>query len=239
MRRLIIAACLILLPAGGIWARPVPTADLENIVQKTYAAWNVPGATVVIVKDGKTIFAKGYGVRSLASQRPVDLQTSFYLASVTKTFTSAAIQMLADERKLDVDQPAAKYLREFAASSNPRLHEVTVRDLLTHRTGFPRTDLLMFGNYSNSAILQRLGQVKPMAANRERFTYQNQMYLALSELGNRTSGSSWTNFVESRILKPLGMTSSNARGLGSFGIGQFRRPARIYRRQDGSTLVRA
>jgi CubicO group peptidase (beta-lactamase class C family) len=173
---------------------------------------------VAVVKDGQIIFAKGYGIRAVGASEPVDEHTPFYIASATKTFTLAAIGLLADSGKLRLDDPVTKYLPTFAlGDETSRL--LTVRDLVSHRTGYPRADLLMFAGLDADAILGRMAKLAPVAPIRARFTYQNQMYLALSQIVSKVSGQTYADFVSSRLLAPLQMTDSNATGLAAVARG--------------------
>jgi len=183
------------------------SVNVGSIADRVYSAWDVPAASIAIVKDGQVVLSNGYGGAT-------DDLTSFYIASVTKTFTVAALGMLADEGKLRIDDPVTKYLPEFATADPALTSQLTVRDLMAHRTGLPRADLLMFSGLSDPAVIGRLKGLAPVAPLRTRLTYQNQMYLALGEIVARLSGKPWSQFVSERVLTPLGMTHSSATGLG-------------------------
>lgn len=187
-------------------AAPTP-AGIASVVTSVFNAWDVPAAAVAVVKDGQIVLSKGFGGAT-------DDLTSFYTASVTKTFTVAALGMLADEGKLRIDDPVVKYLPEFATADSTLSAQLTVRDLMSHRTGLPRADLLMFSGLSDSEVIGRLKGLAPVAPVRTRLTYQNQMYLALGEIVARLSGRPWSQFISDRLLTPLGMTHSSATGLG-------------------------
>lgn len=182
-------------------------SDIASLVGNVFNAWDVPAAAVAVVKDGQIVLSKGYGGAT-------DDGTSFYTASVTKTFTVAALGMLADEGKLRIDDPVVKYLPEFATADPTLSAQLTVRDLMAHRTGLPRADLLMFSGLSDNEVIGRLRGLAPTAPVRTRLTYQNQMYLALGEIVSRLSGKTWAQFVTDRVLTPLGMAHSSATGLG-------------------------
>jgi CubicO group peptidase (beta-lactamase class C family) len=219
MTRLTTAALLILLALVPVIQAqspaPTPTAAaLDAAVSATVRAWNVPGVAVAVVRDGRVVLSRGFGVQRAGESATVDDATAFYTASITKTFTVTALGMLADAGKLRIDDPVGKYLPEFGVADPDTTRLATVRDLMAHRTGLPRADLLMFSGLSNDEVLTRLKRVPSAAPLRTRFTYQNQMYLALGELTARLSGSSWQSTVESGILSRLGMTDSNAAGLG-------------------------
>ena len=215
IRLIALVVCLIAaLPvATGTQAPAAPTpAGIASVVTNVFNAWDVPAAAVAVVKDGQIVLSKGFGGAT-------DDLTSFYTASVTKTFTVAALGMLADEGKLRIDDPVVKYLPEFATADPALSAQLTVRDLMAHRTGLPRADLLMFSGLSDAEVIGRLKGIAPIAPVRTRLTYQNQMYLALGEIVARLSGKPWSQFITERVLTPLGMTHSSATGLGHAPTG--------------------
>ena len=151
-------ACLLSLPALAQTASPV-TAPLDvtavdAVVVRTLQAFDVPGLAVAVVKDGQVVLAKGYGVRSLATQEPVDANTLFGIASCTKAFTAAALGLLVDEGKLRWDDKVTKYLPEFQMYDPYVTAEFTVRDLLTHRSGLGRGagDLMLFPDSTDFTV---------------------------------------------------------------------------------------
>lgn len=208
-RLIALGVCLCLAwPAGAASQSAAPSpAVIASTVAGIFKAWDVPSAAVTVVKDGEVVLATGFG-------EATSELTSFYTASVTKTFTVAALGMLAEEGKLRIDDPVVKYLPEFATGDAALTTQLTVRDLMAHRTGLPRADLLMFSGFSDAEVIKRLKGVLPIAPLRTRLTYQNQMYLALGEIIARLSGKPWSQFVTDRILTPLGMSHSSATGLG-------------------------
>jgi CubicO group peptidase (beta-lactamase class C family) len=189
--------------------------SLDARIQSLHAAFDAPGVAVAIVRDGRVILTRGYGVRDLRSPEPVDERTRFYLGSVSKSFTVLAIGLLADQGKLRVDDPVTRHLPGFRAGDSLLTRQITIRDLLAHRTGLPRADLLMLGGYGPSETLDRLGGLQPIAPLRTRLTYQNQMYLAAGEIVSAISGRPYADFVEERLLRPMGMLASDARGIGA------------------------
>jgi CubicO group peptidase (beta-lactamase class C family) len=210
---------LILSGRGGDAQAPPATgcpdpAALDAYFTQAARDWTVPGFAVAIVKDDRVVLVRGYGVREVGASAPVDEHTVFYTGSVTKQFTVAALALLAGDGKLRIDDQVTKYLPSFALVDPSLTGQVTVRDLLAHRTGLPRADLLMFGGYEPLEIMRRLRFVKPIAPLRTQFTYQNQMYLVAGELIPALAGRSWSDFLEERLLKPIGMTDGNARGFG-------------------------
>ncbi len=184
-------------------------AEIDAYAEKTRAEWNVPGVAVAIVKDDKVIFAKGYGVRDINKPDKVDADTLFAIASNSKAFTAASIAMLIADKKIGGwDDKVSKYLPEFQMYDPWVTNELTIRDLLSHRSGLDTFsgDLLWYDTtYSADEILRRVRYLKPTSSFRTKYGYQNLMFLAAGRVVERASGMPWAKFVEERILKPLGM----------------------------------
>ncbi|MCA1573520.1 MAG: serine hydrolase, partial [Acidobacteria bacterium] len=172
--------------------------------------WEVPGLSIAIVKNDQVVFVKGYGVRKLGDPTPVNERTLFAIGSSSKAFTAASVAMLVDEGKLKWDDPVTKYLPVFELYDPYVTRELTVRDLLSHRSGLERGDLLWYGTeYDRDEILRRTRYLKPTWSLRSTFGYQNLMFLAAGQLIAKVSGKSWDEFIRQRIFTPLGMTASN------------------------------
>jgi len=167
----------------------------------------VPGLAVAVVKDGRVLLAKGYGVRELGRPERVDADTLFAAASTTKAMTAAAIGMLVDDGKLAWDDPVRKFVPELELHDAELADSLTVRDLLTHHTGLPNTDYLWYSNDGGwKAILARLSRVERSASTRSRFEYQNVMYGLAGDVVGRVAGMPWEELVRQRIFAPLGMS---------------------------------
>jgi CubicO group peptidase (beta-lactamase class C family) len=194
-------------PARGQEAR---LEGLDDYVNKAIREWQVPGLAIAIIKDDRIVLAKGYGVRKLGDAAPVNERTLFAIGSSSKAFTSAAIAILVDEGKLKWDDPVTKYLPGFELYDPYVTRELTVRDLLSHRSGLERGDLLWYGTeYDRDEILRRTRYLKPTWSLRSTFGYQNLMFLAAGQLVARVGGKSWDDFIRQRIFVPLTMTASN------------------------------
>ncbi|GIU80991.1 MAG: serine hydrolase [Acidobacteria bacterium] len=184
-------------------------AEIDNYIQQTQADWNVPGIAVAIVKDGKTIFAKGYGVRELGKPEKVDENTLFAIASNSKAFTTAALAILIDEGKISGwDEKVSTYLPEFQLFDPYATRELTIRDLVCHRSGLDTFsgDLLWYETtYTPDEILRRVRYLKPVSSFRSKYGYQNLMYIAAGRIIEKVSGKSWGEFIKERILLPLGI----------------------------------
>ena len=183
--------------------------EIDAYTEKTRAEWNVPGIAVAIVKDDKVVFAKGYGVREFGKTERVDENTLFAIASNSKAFTTASLAILVDEKKLNWDDKVVKYLPEFQLYNPYVTSELTVRDLVSHRSGLDTFsgDLLWYEtNYNDDEILRRVRFLKPKSSFRSQFGYQNLMFIAAGKVIERVSGKTWSQFVGEKILTPLGMT---------------------------------
>jgi len=177
--------------------------------------FDVPGIAVAVVKDDKVILSKGYGVRSLNTKQRVDSNTLFGIASNSKAFTTAALGILIDEKKLTWDDKVIDYIPEFKLYSPYVTEEFTIRDLLTHRSGLGlgAGDLMIWpgsNNFTIKDIIHNLRYLKPVSGFRTKYDYDNLMYIVAGEVIARVSGMSWEDFIENRIMGPLGMTGSAA-----------------------------
>jgi CubicO group peptidase (beta-lactamase class C family) len=172
--------------------------------------WEVPGVAIAIVKDDKIVMAKGYGTRELGKSLPVDERTLFAIGSSSKAFTAAGIAMLVDEGRVKWDDPVTKHLPGFQLFDPYATRELTVSDLLTHRSGLTRGDMLWYASDKDRAeILQRIRYLKPSWSLRARFGYQNVMFLAAGEIIASLSKKTWDDFTRERIFVPLGMKDSS------------------------------
>ncbi|MBI2835084.1 MAG: serine hydrolase [Acidobacteria bacterium] len=186
-----------------------PLDRLDPYARQAAEDWKVPGLAVVVVKDGRVAFEKGYGVRELGKPELVDEHTLFAIGSTTKAMTAAAVGMLVDEGKLKWDDRVITHLRRFELYDPVMTREVTLRDLLTHRAGLGTADFLWYGQEtSTKEILRRLRFLRPETSMRSHFTYQNIMYAAAGEVVAEASGMRWEQFIRARILQPLGMTDT-------------------------------
>ena len=205
--------CLIViafLAAGYVSAQKEKLAGFEEYAEKAMRDWEVPGMAIAVVKDDKIVFSKGFGVKKLGETSPVDERTLFAIGSSSKAFTAATIALLVDEGKLKWDDPVAKYLPDFETYDPYVTRELTIRDLLTHRSGLERGDFLWYGTEnSRDEILRRTRFIKPTWSLRSTFGYQNLMYLAAGQIVAKVTGQSWDDFVAARIFTPLGMSASS------------------------------
>lgn len=201
--------CLFALVVAGR-AQAVDQAALDRIMSEALKSWDVPGAAIVVVRGEEVVYVKGFGVRSISGGEPVTPETLFAIGSTSKAFTTAAMAVLADEGKMSWDDPVRKHLPGFRLADPLASENVTIRDIVTHRTGLIRHDLLWYGSpWSRDEIVQRIGMVPLSYPIRTNFQYQNIMFLAAGQAVGRTSGSTWEEFVKSRLFEPLGMKTAN------------------------------
>jgi CubicO group peptidase (beta-lactamase class C family) len=212
-RSAIALAALILVGVVEAQSPTTPPADLDAYVASSMKTFNVPGMAVAIVKDGKIIVAKGYGVRKLGEPTPVDEFTLFGIGSNTKAFTTAALATLIDEGKLSWDDPVYQRLPGFVMYDPYASHEMTIRDLLTHRSGMGlgEGDLLFWPHtkYTRKEIIYKLRFMKPASSFRSHYAYDNLLYMTAGQIIPAVTGTSWDDYIRQRIFTPLGMTHSN------------------------------
>lgn len=200
-------------PAPAIAAiAPASAYDLEQDVTRTMKAFDVPGIAIAVVKDGQVIAARGFGVRKLGEPAKVDGKTLFEIASNSKAFTAAALAMLVDEGKLKWDDPVVKHLPDFQMYDAYVTREMTVRDLLTHRSGLGlgAGDLLWWPttNFSTDEIIEKLRYIRPATSFRSSYAYDNLLYIVAGKIIAQKSGKSWGDTVRERILTPVGMSTT-------------------------------
>jgi CubicO group peptidase (beta-lactamase class C family) len=186
--------------------------SLESEVNRTMKAFDVPGIAIAVVKDGKVVAAQGFGVRKLGEPAKVDARTLFEIASNSKAFTAASLAMLVDEGKLKWDDPVTKHLPDFQMYDAYVTHEMTVRDLLTHRSGLGlgAGDLLWWPttNFSTDEIIHKLRYIAPSTSFRSSYAYDNLLYIVAGKIVASKSGKTWGETVRERILNPVGMTGT-------------------------------
>jgi len=208
MRRMLFVV-LLALAAPAVRTQPAPLAGLNEYIAKAVDAWRIPGLAVAVVKDGRVVFAHGYGVRELGKSAPVDTHTLFAIGSTTKAMTAALVAMLVDEKKVEWDAPVTRYLPWFQLKDPAATRELMVRDLLTHRAGLGNADYLWYGqSNSTDEILHRVRLIDPAYPVRSNFIYQNIMYAAAGAVIEAASGKPWANMLKTRLLEPLGMTET-------------------------------
>ena len=183
-------------------------ARLDAYINRAIGDWSIPGLAVAVVKDGEPVLMKGYGTRAVGDKTPVDEHTLFAIASNTKAFLTASLGMLVEEEKLGWDDPVRQHLPYFELYDPWVTNEMRVRDLLCHRSGLGEYsgDLIWYGtNYSAEETVRRARHLRPAGSFRAYYGYNNIMFMAAGELFPALAGRTWAEFIDRRILTPLGM----------------------------------
>ena|SRR5664280_704462 len=181
----------------------------DSYMEKILKDWNIAGAGVGIVYKDKLVFAKGYGYREYEQKLPVTPKTLFQIASNTKLFTTVSIGMLVDQGKLDWDKPVRNYVPSLEFYNNDLNNSVTIRDMLSHRTGISRHDLIWYkSDFSRKELFERLKYLEPSQPLRQGFLYNNLMYVGAGYIIELLSSKTWETFVQENILNPLEMKST-------------------------------
>jgi CubicO group peptidase (beta-lactamase class C family) len=214
------------------WA--APPADLDAHVNAVIREQGVPGMAVTIVEQGKVVHAKGYGVRKLGSNEPVDADTIFPTGSTGKAITTAALAVLVDEGKIGWDDKVIDHMPGFQMYDAWVTREMTIRDLLVHRSGLGlgAGDLMFVprSSLSRAETVRRLRYIKPATSFRSGYAYDNLLYAAAGQLIEDVSGQDWETFVRERVLKPAGMRTSTTRDADRFATANRVQP---HARMDG------
>jgi CubicO group peptidase (beta-lactamase class C family) len=211
--RLILALTFVALLAGRLFAQSGAPPGLDADVGRAMKTFDVPGMSIAIVKDGKLVLAKGYGVRKLGDPAAVDENTLFGIGSNTKAFTTAALATLVDSGKISWDDRVYDRLPGFQMYDPYVSHELTIRDLLTHRSGMGlgEGDLLFWPHttYTRDDIIYRLRFMKPASSFRSKYAYDNLLYMTAGQIVPAVTGKPWEDYVREKILLPLGMKTTN------------------------------
>jgi CubicO group peptidase (beta-lactamase class C family) len=204
---LVLALCAAPAPARAAEFDPKPIAAA---VEKMLDATGAPGCAVAVVRDGEVVYLQGFGVREKGKPEKVTPDTVFPIASCSKAFTATALAALADDGKLRWDDKVRDHLDSFRLADELADRDVTVRDLLCHRTGMPRHDVLWAGRDTDTAeVIRRWGQARPSTSFRSKWEYANVPFTAAGVVAGRLDGSDWAGAVKTRILQPLGMDHSS------------------------------
>lgn len=183
--------------------------DLDAYMAKAIEDWNAPGIGVGVVKGDELVFAKGYGFRDYGNKLPFTPGTLFQIASNTKLFTAVAAGLLVEEGKLTWDQPVRDAVPAIRFHDNHLNNHVTLRDMLAHRTGITRHDMIWYkSDFTRRELFERVRLLEPREPMRQTFLYNNLMYAAVGYLIELLTGRTWEEFVRERILAPLGMTKA-------------------------------
>ena len=204
--RLFVSLLVVSLPLA---AQRVDTAAIDRLAARTMEAWRLPGMAVAVVKDDRVIYAKGFGVREIETDAAVTADTLFQIASTSKAFTTTAMAMLVDQKKMSWDDAVREHIPYFRLSDPCADSLVTLRDIVSHRTGLKRHDELWdYTTWSREEVVRRAGSVDLNRPFRTTYQYQNIMFMAAGEAVASAAGMPWEQFVSERIFTPLGMKNS-------------------------------
>ncbi|CCH54613.1 beta-lactamase [Fibrisoma limi BUZ 3] len=216
------------------------TDSLDTYIKRGMADWQIPGLAIAIVKDGKVVVSKGYGVREVGKTDPVDENTLFLIASNTKLFTGTALAKLEDDKKLSLNDKVTKFFPDYKLYDPAATQLVTVRDLLCHRLGtktFQGDFTFWDTNLSRQEVINRMRLLKPPGQFRQDYGYCNSGFVTAGEIIPKVAGQSWEQYVESNIVRPLGMTNTYMLTAGAEGRPNIARPYTTSFTLDGK-LVR-
>jgi len=181
-------------------------AEINKILKDNHAA----GVAVAVVEKNKVIFAKGFGYRDVDNKIPVTVNTQFAIGSCTKAFTASVIGILQKEKSISFDKPITTYLPDLKFYSSDLTNHITLRDMMSHRTGLPRHDLSWYIDPdTRENLVKRIQYMEPSAELRQVWQYNNFMYLLQGVLAEKLTGKSWESNVDSKIFSKIGMTNSN------------------------------
>ena len=187
-------------------------ADFDQYASKARADWKIPGMAVGIVRDGKLIFTKGFGVKTLGGSDPVTTNTVFQIGSTSKAFTATLAAMLVDEGKFKWDDKVADHLADFRMYDPWVTREFQVVDLMAQRSGMPpyAADALYVFGFDRPYVKQALRHIKPVTSFRTQYAYQNGLWLVAADLIEKYTGKTWEQALQQRLFNPLGMSGSSA-----------------------------
>ncbi|MBO9199854.1 MULTISPECIES: serine hydrolase [Niastella] len=207
-----LTGCLFIIT--NMYAQRTPafiTDSLDIYVERALKEWQIPGIAVCVVKDGKVVVMKGYGVKEMGATDRIDENTLFMIGSNTKAFTATALAMLAVDKKLSLDDAVIKWLPDFKMYDPWVTKEANIRDLLSHRLGFAtfQGDFMYWdSDLTPAEVREKFGRVKPLYSYRSRWGYSNAAYLTAGEIIPKVTGKSWAAFLKDSLFIPLGMNNS-------------------------------
>src|SRR5438132_11669892 len=175
--------------------------NFDKLATDTLSAWKIPGLAVAVVQNDRVVYINAFGVKEIGKSGPVTPDTLFEIASTTKAFTATALAMLVDQKKLDWDDPVRKYVDYFHLADPCADSLVTVRDIVSHRTGLSRHDELWdYTDWPREQLVRSMGAVKLSKPFRSAYQYQNIMFALAGEVVASASKTPWETFVRSSIL---------------------------------------
>jgi CubicO group peptidase (beta-lactamase class C family) len=215
MKKLILlfSSVIILSLGNSLFSQGINSAQIDALVTRALESTPSVGIAVAVVKDGELLHSKGYGIKSIDSNKKVDEHTLFAIASNSKAFTAAALSILVDEKKLKWEDKVIDHISEFKMYNDYVTANFTIVDLLTHRSGLGlgAGDLMIFpdgADFTIKDVLNSFQYQKSVSAFRTKYDYDNLLYIVAGEIVARVGGMSWADFIQLRIFEPLGMNNS-------------------------------
>jgi CubicO group peptidase (beta-lactamase class C family) len=218
MKKILLLVFVVFICAGQTYAQHIDRSkfikdSLDYYVNRALTNWRVPGAAVCIVKDGKVVMMKAYGIKELGLADKVDINTLFMIGSNTKAFTATALAMLQAQNKLSLDDKVTKYLPQFKLENKLAGEQAIVRDLLCHRLGLQtfQGDFTFYNtNLSRNEVIEKLGLIKAVYPFRTKWGYTNSAFLTAGQIIPVVTGKPWEIYLKENIFAPLGMTNTLA-----------------------------
>jgi CubicO group peptidase (beta-lactamase class C family) len=216
MRKLLLFSCIFFSLQATAQNDSIPAFvkdSLDKYVSNALTAWDIPGASVCIVKNGKVVLMKGYGVKELNGTDKVDEHTLFMIGSNTKAFTATALAMLDADKKLSLDDNVTKWIPQFKLDNKAAGEQAIIRDMLCHRIGFQtfQGDFTYWtSNLSRAEVIEKMGHIKAKYPFRTRWGYTNAGFVVAGEIIPKASGLQWEDYLKEKIFTPLGMNNTLA-----------------------------
>ena len=211
LRHILVAGLFLNFSPGS--AQDIPSLDREKLdayIEGAMEDWQVPGLGLAVVYKDQVILAKGYGLRNVEEKLPVTEKTLFAIGSSSKAFTATALCKMAQDGLIDLDEPLKTYLPDFALKDEYASQHLTPRDLLCHRSGLPRHDLVWYGSpLGREELFETLKYLEPSASFREVWQYQNLMFMTAGYLVEEVTGETWEQYIQHKFFNPLEMNSAN------------------------------
>lgn len=233
MNKLLYTFTLIFLFFTSIIAQRTPkfiTDSLDHYVNRAMEQWKIPGAAVLVIKDGDIIISKGYGVKEFGTNDRVDENTLFMIGSNTKAFTGTALALLEHEGKLNLEDKVIKYLPDFKMKDSWVTKELNLIDIVSHRMGYEtfQGDFMYWASDLNEdEVIEKFGQLTPKYDFRTRYGYTNAGYAVAGKVIEKISGSTWDEYLKEKILKPLGMNRTTLLSVDFSKVDNIARPHTI------------
>jgi CubicO group peptidase (beta-lactamase class C family) len=224
----LLASCFVSEASLMAQTRGMSEAQIDTLAERAMQVFSIPGMSVGVIKDGKIVHAKGYGVRAVGESGGIDTHTLYPIASMSKTFTAGALAVLVDEGKLRWDDKVIDHLPEFRLADAWETREVSIRDILSHRLGLsPGAGGLMFytsADFSRAELVHNLQYFRQTSPFRAKFVYDNLAFVVAGEVVARIAGESYEDFVDEHVLEPAGMSECTANTSRLAGVDNIARP---------------